>query len=93
MLRNTHYIYIFNRFDFCLFDLILYVPVTKCLVMSGQVFLVEPVLSLAQGYNVVTPVWLKLTTLGLRSSTLPLNHSGALPIFNRFDFGDIPVPF
>ena len=63
----------------CLFGLILYVPVNNFSVMSGRVYLGEPVLTricLAQGHNTVTQFRLK-------SSTLPVGHCTPpiIPVF------------
>ena len=63
----------------CLFYLILYVPVNSFLVMPGQVFLVQPVLSndkcvLLKDHNTVTPLRLKPAAPLSRANTLPLSH-------------------
>ena len=65
---------------FCLFNLILYVPVNNLSVMLGRVFLVwtstkQRLMCLAQGHNTLTPVRLEPTALLPRvkhSTTEPL---------------------
>ena len=79
MYVRTH---VFNTYihTFCLFDLILYVPVNSFSVMSdGRIFLgwtstKQGLMSLAQGHNAMTPV--RLEPAALESSTLPLSHCG-----------------
>ena len=60
----------------CWFDMILYVPVNKFSVMSGQFFLgltstKQGLMCLAQGHNAVPPVRLELATpqSGVQHST------------------------
>ena len=65
---------------FCLFDLILNVPVNNFLVMSGQVFLgwtstKQGQMCLAQGHNTVT-----VTRLEPATSQSPVKHSTTEPV-------------
>ena len=69
-----------RRTRFCLFDLIPYVPVNFFSVMSRRVFMgwtwtKQGLICRAQWHNAVTQVSSNPQSLGLESSTLPLNES------------------